>query len=390
MSLNQIIDKDYSAPLVVDETLHLKANTLRLKSNLDVETINDQPYPPSSGLPSPLVANKILRTNALADDVYWGDVPHGSANQVLVTNPTGTGALWSNSLDLSGNISADGSLSIGSNASFGQSVDVTDALTSKTLTVTTNANVYGNISALVVNANQGNISDLTTDAITNATVIYSDSVYVNGSATFNGSSTMNITSIAGLTTTAQTNVKNLNLTDYKLKLNNVSGSVGQILQYDASGNLAFASPASSNLQIVKQSTVLTNVNTSTNLFAGSSTTNYGVPKTNYNIVTNYITVNAVGLVNISGQISLSTRNAQGKLVIRNTSTLAAIYIKSLDYVPSLTTEQILDFAFTYNFTSIGATYEVLMIPNGAGGVIDLLGDDPTYGLPTCVMYIQNQ
>ena len=357
--------------------------------NIDTVTINDLPYPPEPVLPV-LVPNKVLRTNALATDIYWGDVPHGSANQVLVTNPTATGPAWSDSLDLPGNIAADGSLTVGSNASFAQSVDVTDTLTANAINCTTNVNALGDVDCLNLNAGQVNASIISSDNISNSNTISTSAL----SAT--GVSSLTNALVTTLTTTTTTNVKNLNLTDLKLKLNGSSASSGQILQYDASSNLTFASlpsSASSNMQIVKQLAVLTNVNTSTNLFTGGgvSVSNLGSPRLTFDLVsTRTIYVNSTGIARIYGQISLNTHNAQGKLVIRNSSTLAAIYIKSLDYVPALTSEQVLDFSFTYNFTAAGVYYEVVMIPDGVGGTVNLLGNDPTYGVSTCTMYLQNQ
>ena len=362
--------------------------------NIDTVTINDLPYPPEPVLPV-LVPNKVLRTNALATDIYWGDVPHGDANQVLVTNPAATGPAWSDSLDLPGNIAADGSLTIGSNASFGQSVAVTDTLTSNALTVTTNANVYGNVLAGAVYANTGEISDLTTDAITNATVISSNSIYVNGSATFNGSSTMNITSIAGLTTTAQTNVKNLNLTDYKLKLNNVSGTVGQILQYDASGNLTFGSlPSNANMFKVSRTLGLANVNTTTNIFNGTlggvSSTSYGSPEATVNLTSGVVTLNSTNLYIISGTLTVDTHNAQGKLVFREVTSGTARFAQELDYIALSTTDQIINFSFYYKPLAAGLTYEMVMIPYGVAGTVNILAQDATYLTTNCVMYIERK
>lgn len=218
-------------------------SNLKVCNNVDLQTINGNPYPPVPVIPS-LVANKVLRTNALATDIYWGDIPHGKANQVLVTNPTATGPQWSYNLDLPGNIAADGSLSIGSNASFAQSVDVTDTLTANAINCTTNVNALGDIDCLNLNAGQVNASIISSDNISNSNTISTSAL----SAT--GVSSLSSALVTSLTTTTTTNVKNLNLTDLKLKLNGASASSGQILQYDASSNLTFASlpsSASSNM-----------------------------------------------------------------------------------------------------------------------------------------------
>lgn len=113
MSLNQIIDKSPSLPLVCDDTLNLKGNQLRLKKkivvpdgefvNIDTTTINGGPYPPINPVvPLPLIANKILRTNNLATTVFWGDVPHGSAYNVLRTNALATASEWSPDMVVTG------------------------------------------------------------------------------------------------------------------------------------------------------------------------------------------------------------------------------------------------------------------------------------------------
>ena len=77
--------------------------------NVDTTTINGQPYPPSLPLPSPLIANKVLRTNAAANAVLWGDVPHGTTRQLLQTNTAATSSEWTsdvsvNDLNVNGNM----------------------------------------------------------------------------------------------------------------------------------------------------------------------------------------------------------------------------------------------------------------------------------------------
>lgn len=77
-------------------------------NNADLETINNDPYPPGGGfLPVP-VANKVLRTNGLAV-VSWGDVgvnnlTGGSANQIMHTKSDASGVEWTSNLTVPGNL----------------------------------------------------------------------------------------------------------------------------------------------------------------------------------------------------------------------------------------------------------------------------------------------
>lgn len=153
MSLNQIIDQDYLSLLVCDDTLRLKGNTLRLKTNLEVpngdfdnvntNTINSVPYPPGGGFLPVAVPNKILRTDAFStiswgdvnpsnlvggttgqvirtiapstvawDNLIAGDITPGTTNQVMVTNFAGTAALWSNDVVVPGTLKVDGASEI--------------------------------------------------------------------------------------------------------------------------------------------------------------------------------------------------------------------------------------------------------------------------------------
>jgi hypothetical protein len=79
--------------------------------NVDLESINDDPYPPGGGfLPVP-VANKVLRTNGLAA-VSWGDVgvsnlTGGSANQIMHTKSDASGVEWTSNLTVPGNLVVD-------------------------------------------------------------------------------------------------------------------------------------------------------------------------------------------------------------------------------------------------------------------------------------------
>ena len=93
-------------------------NNGSIGGNLDVDTINNQPYPPAGELPT-LISNKILRTDSSATEVLWGDVPHGTSRQILQTNSAGTSSEWTSDLsvdnltvnndtDLIGNLSFNG------------------------------------------------------------------------------------------------------------------------------------------------------------------------------------------------------------------------------------------------------------------------------------------
>ena len=116
MSLNQLLkhQNDFCQPWK-----HIKVHDIDVCDtitadegdfqNVDTVTINGQPYPPANPpVPLPLIANKVLRTNSTATTVLWGEVPHGSANQVFTTNSLGTAPQWSNSLDLPGALTVSG------------------------------------------------------------------------------------------------------------------------------------------------------------------------------------------------------------------------------------------------------------------------------------------
>lgn len=147
MSLNQILDNGVTTPCLPWKKVKFydvnACNSVISPEgdfdNVDVDTINGQPYPPGGGFLPTAVANKVLVTdNAAAiswgsvrpvnltsgttgqvirttapstvawDNIVAGDITPGTANQVLVTNPTATAAVWSDSLALNGSFKVVG------------------------------------------------------------------------------------------------------------------------------------------------------------------------------------------------------------------------------------------------------------------------------------------
>lgn len=364
--------------LMQENVYEIFANAIKTKKidskDIIVEKINDLPYPPPGGLPEPLVSNKILRTNATATDTYWGDIPHGTANQVLVTNPTATGPAWSDSLDLAGNIANDGSLDVGSNAAFHQ-----------------NLVVDGTISAPI-----GTIDDLTSTSSFTDFASVNTALSCTGGLTVDGNTSLQNTVNNGtFTTVGATNLNNVNLVDLKLKLNGTTATPGQILQYDASSNLTFATlPTNANMFKVSRIAALANVNSTTNIFDGTlggvSSTSYGSPEATINLTSGVVTLSSTSLYNISGTLSVDTHAAQGKLVFREVVSGTARFAQELDYVPALTTDQIIHFSFYYKPLAAGLTYEMVMIPYGAAGTVNILPEDATYKTTNCVMYVERK
>lgn len=130
--------------------------------NINTITINEQPYPPPSPLPT-LVANKILRTNTLGTDVLWGDLPHGSPRQLLQTNAVGTNSEWTSNIDIPGTLDVTGNAIFDSNITLGNTFATLSTTATSSiidcngLVNTRNLNVIGNIAC---NGDNGNIGDV--------------------------------------------------------------------------------------------------------------------------------------------------------------------------------------------------------------------------------------
>lgn len=130
-----------------------------VEGNLQVNTINNLPYPPGGGfLPTP-VPNKVLRTNGLSviswgdvnpsnltggavgdvlktvapgtvawDPVKPGDITPGTASQIMHTNLAGTAAEWTTDLTIPGNCEIVGTLLVDGIITGNSSMNITDDL----------------------------------------------------------------------------------------------------------------------------------------------------------------------------------------------------------------------------------------------------------------------
>lgn len=93
-------------------------DTTNRVSNLWVDNINGNPYPPGGGAVPSLVRNKFLRTtDTVTPSMFWGDVDtssitHGTARQVLHTNSAGTAVEWTTNLSVPGTLATDSSLTV--------------------------------------------------------------------------------------------------------------------------------------------------------------------------------------------------------------------------------------------------------------------------------------
>lgn len=100
------------ANILSPNNYHIYANNIN--SSIDkvndiwVENINGSPYPPGGGAVPSLVSNKFLRTtSSVSPTMFWGDVNaaelvHGTANQILHTNSSGTASEWTSNITIPG------------------------------------------------------------------------------------------------------------------------------------------------------------------------------------------------------------------------------------------------------------------------------------------------
>ena len=344
---------NYGTSDVVVPGRDVKFSNIIVSENINTPSINGVPYSPTA-LPTPLLSNKILRTNALATDYYWGDIPHGTANQLLQTNSTATGPEWTSSIDVSGDITSGGTIT----------------------------------------APIGVIDDLTSTSSFTDLASVNTAISCSGGLTIDGSTSLQTVLINNtLTNTGAANLSNVNLSDRIFRLAGASGTNGQTIQCTGTGTVNFVD--SNNLVLVRRTAALTNVNSTKNLFlsilAGDTVTSlYGTPNITVDFLSGIVTINTTKICRFSGTFLGSTFNVQGKVVFREVVSGTAIFSKQLTYLPGITQEQEFSFEFSYKPTVSGLTYELVMIPYGVGGTFDISAPDATYGTTNCVMYIQNQ
>lgn len=215
---------------------NLYANNIESK-NVDLVTINHQPYPPGGGaIPNPLVANKMLRVNNTGTTMLWGDVslsnlPGGTvgdvlktvapstvawdtikpqditpglANQIFHVKSDGSAAEWTSNLTVPGNLDvATGTLHVGGSSVFDSN------------------------------------SQCLQDFVVGGDLIVSDNVTVtnNDLTLING----NLFVDAGSTSLVNTNITG------NLQFNGVSGTNGQFLKKTGAGTQAFSNITSTNI-----------------------------------------------------------------------------------------------------------------------------------------------
>lgn len=204
--------------------------------NIDLSTINGSIYPPVNQLlPLPLVASKVLATNTAGTAVLWGDVPHGTARQLLQTNAAGNSSEWTSSIDLPGTLDCTGAATFDS-----------------TLVCSGTANLAGNLQFAGVSGTSGqylkktgaatqSFSDITATDIKGGTlnqVLQSDgtTAVFNTNVTLPGNLTMNAASaifqMSGVNSVALVNELRI---FGALKFSNVAGTTGTVPVSDASG-----------------------------------------------------------------------------------------------------------------------------------------------------------
>lgn len=165
--------------LLTPNSYNLFANNVN-SPNVDLVTINHQPYPPGGGFVPVLVPNKFLRTtNVGPTQMFWGDVNaaelvHGTANQLLVTNSLGTQSQWASNIVVPGSFDCVGNGVFQQDLAVQNELNVTNDLqvingdvnvTSGNLTISTGdttvqkLNVIGNLQC---NGASGNIGDYLT------------------------------------------------------------------------------------------------------------------------------------------------------------------------------------------------------------------------------------
>jgi hypothetical protein len=88
-------------------SINITANTVRSDNgtfnNADIVTLNSRPV--TEIILPPIVANSVLRTTAT--DIEWGNIPAGTARQLLQTNTAGTDSEWTSDINVN-TITANG------------------------------------------------------------------------------------------------------------------------------------------------------------------------------------------------------------------------------------------------------------------------------------------
>lgn len=125
MSYNQIYDRGVCNKFNKIRTWDVTACNNMVTPNIDLDTINELPYPPTGLLPTP-VANRVLVTDG-SSVVEWGSVKPqnltiGTADQILHTKSDASGVEWAS------NITVPGTLDVTGNAVFDVDLAVTNDL----------------------------------------------------------------------------------------------------------------------------------------------------------------------------------------------------------------------------------------------------------------------
>lgn len=436
MSLNQLLTNGVTTPCLPWKKIKVydldACNTIAAPNgdfdNIDVSTINGNPYPPGGGAIPALVSNKVLITTGVPamqwgdigpsnltggsvgdvlrtvapgvvawDGLEPGDIDPGTANQVLVTNGAGTATQWTSNVVVPGTFNVVGNTSVTTgdltlfngdleiqsggativgnlNNNFGATATFTNTNITGDLQFAGSGGVVGNVIKKTGAATQawGDFNAADVKGGTLNQVLQSDGT----SGVFN----TNVTLPGNLTLNAPGNIltaSTVNVTG-KLRLAGLSATLGSVPVGNALNEQAWGFPQYF-AQYFQNALVDMNGAATVLLLAGASAI---VTDANITYLAGVFTLAEAGCYQIRFETIASTSAFKTIVQFRINGVLSGS--TNNIYIPALTESQPLTLQKTFRLTA-GSTVEIVSSPVVAG-VINTSG--AVSGVPTTLITIQ--